>query len=652
MEQAYRPHTREWLLFRSLRPPRAMPGTLEGMVRRPEPATIPDTPGSYQFKDAQGRVLYVGKARNLRSRIAAYFAAPDTLMSRTRQMVAAADSVEWIEVRNEVEALFLEYNLIKTHRPRFNIRYKDDKSYPYLAVTLDEEWPRAMVLRGAKRKGVRYFGPYAHAYAIRETLDLLLRTFPIRTCTKSKFDRHHRLGRPCLYAHIEKCAAPCVGEIGRPEYDALVTEMLGFLDGDTAPVLDRLDKAMHDASDALEFERAARVRDQITSVRKAIERQQMVAPKEEDFDAIALAEDPLEAAVQVFLVRRGRVVGRRGLVVDKVEDLDTPALVGRLLEQLYADAPPEDVPREVLVPVPPEDLPLYEAFLTEARGARVTVRVPRRGPKRELLETVTRNAEEAFTQHRLRRASDHNARARALTALQEALDLPEAPLRIECFDISNLQGTEIVGSMVVMEDGLAKRSDYRHFKVKTQEGQDDLAAMEEVLTRRFRRYLEDREEGARRGRRFAYPPNLLLVDGGRGQLNVATRVLEELGLEDLPVAALAKRFEEVYLPDAAEPLRIPRDSEALFLLQQVRDEAHRFAITYHRRLRAKKATRSVLDDVAGLGPTRRSRLLREFGSVKRLREVDRETLTALAWLPDAVANAVYEQLHSQEGPAR
>ncbi len=619
------------------------------MVRRPESSTIPDTPGSYQFKDADGRVLYVGKASNLRSRLASYFAPPDTLMPRTRQMVAAADSVEWIEVRNEVEALFLEYNLIKTHRPRFNIRYKDDKSYPYLAVTLDEEWPRAMVLRGAKRKGIRYFGPYAHAYAIRETLDLLLRTFPIRTCTKSKFDRHHRLGRPCLYAHIEKCAAPCVGAIDRPAYDELVAEMISFLDGDTAPVLDRLDKAMHEASDALEFERAARVRDQITSVRKAIERQQMVAPKEEDFDAIALAEDPLEAAVQVFLVRRGRVVGRRGLVVDKVEDLDTPALVGRLLEQLYADAPPEDVPREVLVPVPPDDQALYEAFLTEARGARVTVRVPRRGPKRELLTTVTRNAEEAFAQHRLRRASDHNARARALTALQEALDLPEAPLRIECFDISNLQGTEIVGSMVVMEDGLAKRSDYRHFKVKVQEGQDDFAAMEEVLTRRFRRYLEDREEGARRGRRFAYPPNLLLVDGGRGQLNVATRVLEELGLEDLPVAALAKRFEEVYLPDAPEPLRIPRDSEALFLLQAVRDEAHRFAITYHRKLRAKKAIRSVLDDVPGLGPTRRSRLLREFGSVKRLREADRATLVALAWLPDAVATAVYEHLHSQEG---
>ena len=384
------------------------------MRTRPEPGTIPDGPGSYQFKDAHGRVLYVGKASNPRSRLSAYFAAPETLMPRTRQMVASAETVEWIEVRNEVEALFLEYNLIKQHRPRFNVRYKDDKSYPYLAVTLDEEWPRAMVLRGAKRNGVRYFGPYAHAYAIRETLDLLLRTFPIRTCTKGKFDRHHRLGRPCLYAHIEKCAAPCVGDITHEEYDVLVQELLGFLDGDTAPVLDRLDKSMHEASEELEFERAARLRDQITSVRKAIERQQMVAPKEEDFDAIALAEDPLEAAVQVFLVRRGRVVGRKGLVVDKVEDLDTPALVGRLLEQLYADAPSEDVPREVLVPTPPDDTPLYEAFLGGKRGGRVTVRVPRRGAKRQLLETVTRNAHEAFTQHRLRRrAITTHGRARS-----------------------------------------------------------------------------------------------------------------------------------------------------------------------------------------------------------------------------------------------
>jgi excinuclease ABC subunit C len=615
------------------------------VVRRPETGSIPDTPGSYQFRDAEGRVLYVGKAKSLRSRLANYFAPPETLAPRTRQMVQAADSVEWIEVQNEVEAVFLEYNLIKKHRPRYNIRYKDDKSYPYLAVTLDEAWPRAMVLRGAKRKGVRYFGPYAHAYAIRETLDLLLRTFPIRTCTRAKFDRHHRLGRPCLYAHIEKCVAPCVGAVTEPEYERLTQDLIAFLDGDTAPVLDRLEKQMHEAADELEYERAARVRDQIVSVRKAIERQQMVASREEDFDLIGIAEDALEASVQVFFVRRGRVMGRKGLVVDKVEDLDRSALVASLLEQLYAGALPEDVPREVLVPDAPDDVDLHTEVLRRVRGGPVTIRVPQRGDKRELLATVTRNAEEAFAQHKLRRASDHNARARALTALQDALQLPEAPLRIECFDISNLQGTEIVGSMVVLEDGLAKRSDYRRFKVRHQAGQDDFAAMEEVLTRRFRRYLDEREEGARAGKRFAYPPNLLLIDGGKGQLGVAVRVLEELGLEDIAVAALAKRFEEVYRPGRDEPVRIPRDSEALYLLQTARDEAHRFAIGYHRQLRDRRATRSVLDEVPGLGPTRRTRLLREFGSVKRLRALDETELVALPWLPEPVGRALYARLH-------
>src|SRR6266540_3471320 len=623
-----------------------------GVIARPEPGTIPTGPGAYLFKDADGRVIYVGKAKGLRSRLSNYFGPPASMPERTRQMVAVAESVEWIEVRNEVEAFFLEFNLIKRHRPRFNVRLKDDKSYPFLAVTLDEEWPRAMVLRGAKRKGVRYFGPYAHAYAIRETLDLLLRTFPIRTCTKGKFDRHQRLGRPCLYAHIEKCSAPCVGAIDREQYDTLVAELIAFLDGETAPILDRLEKRMHEAADALEFEHAARLRDQLTSVHKAIERQEMVAAKEEDLDVIGLVEDPIEASVQVFLVRRGRVVGRRGFVVDKVEDVDTPALVGKLLEQLYGGAPPEDMPREVLVPALPDDVGVVEEFLSQVRSGRVRVRVPQRGTKRSLLATVTRNAEEAFARHKLRRASDHNARAKALTALQDALALPEAPLRIECFDISNLQGTEIVGSMVVMEDGLAKRSDYRRFKVRHQEGQDDFAAMEEVLFRRFRRYLEERDEGARKGKRFAYPPNLLLVDGGRGQLNVAVRVLEELGLEDISVASLAKRFEEVYLPGREEPVRIPRDSEALYLLQQVRDEAHRFAITYHRKLRERKATRSVLDDVAGLGPTRRARLLREHRSVKRLRELSEDDLVAIPWLPANVAHALYERLHDPSSGRR
>ena len=615
------------------------------MFTRPEAGSIPDSPGSYQFLDHEGRVIYVGKAKSLRSRLSNYFGPPASLPERTRQMVRTAEKVEWIEVNNEVEALFLEFNLIKKHRPRFNIRLKDDKSYPFLAVTLDEDWPRAMVMRGSKRKGVRYFGPYAHAYAIRETLDLLLRTFPIRTCTNNKFDRHHKLGRPCLYAHIEKCSAPCVGDIDAAAYKVLVQELVDFLDGESDAVVARLEEHMRGAADEMEFERAARLRDQLASVRKAIERQQMVGAREEDYDLLGIAEDELEASVQVFYVRRGRVVGRKGIVVDKVEDVETPALVARVIEQLYADAPPTDVPKEILVPVEPEELALYEEFLTFARGSKVGIRVPQRGAKRELLATASLNAREAFQRHKLRRASDHNARARALVALQEALDLPDAPLRIECFDISHIQGTEIVASMVVMEDGLPKRSDYRRFKLKTLDGQDDFAAMEEVLTRRFRNYLRERDEGAHAGKRFSYPPNLLLIDGGKGQLGVASRVLEELGLEEISVASLAKKFEEVYQPGQSEPLRIARDSEALYLLQQVRDEAHRFAITYHRKLRDKSMTRSALDGVAGLGPTRRSRLLKEFGSVKRLRALSEEALVALPWLPDAVGKATYAHLH-------
>jgi excinuclease ABC subunit C len=606
------------------------------MLTRPAAGTIPDAPGSYQFKDRDGRVIYVGKAKSLRSRLSNYFVNPALLAPRTRQMVTAAESVEWIEVRNEVEALFLEFNLIKKHKPRFNVRLKDDKSYPYLAVTVSEDWPRAMVLRGAKRKGVRYYGPFAHAYAIRETLDLLLRTFPIRTCNDNKLDRHRKLGRPCLYAHIEKCSAPCVEAISPSDYETLVGELLDFLDGHSEKIIDRLETEMRQAASELEFERAARLRDQLGSVRKAIERQQMVGDKDEDYDAIGLAEDDLEASIQVFNVRRGRMVGRKGLVLEKVEELSPEALSARILEMLYGDASAEDVPKEVLMPVEPEDLELYEEFLCHVRGSKVRIRVPKRGNKRTFLETVTKNAEEAFTRHRLKRASD----------------LPEAPLRIECYDISHTMGTEIVASMVVMEDGLAKRSDYRRFKIRSLVNQDDFAAMTEVLTRRFTNYLKERDEGVRAGKRFSYPPNLVLIDGGKGQLSAAVAVLEELGLEEIPVASLAKKFEEVYKPGEPEPIRIPRDSEALYLLQAVRDEAHRFAITYHRSRRDKAMTKSVLDDIAGLGPGRRTRLLKEFGSVKKIRALTEDELVALPWLPEAVARRVYDRLHTPSAPAR
>ena len=619
------------------------------MVQRPPAGSIPDAPGSYQFKDRDGRVIYVGKAKSLRSRLSNYFGNPTLLLPRTAQMVAAAESVEWIQVRNDVEALMLEYNLIKTHRPRFNIRLRDDKSYPFLALTTGDEWPRAMVMRGQKRKGVTYFGPFAHAYAIRETLDLLLRTFPVRTCSDNKFERHQKQGRPCLLFHIEKCAGPCVGEVAKSDYDLLVGELIGFLEGDTQPVVKRLEEEMREAAASQEYERAARVRDRLASVRKAIERQQMVTEKSEEIDIIGLVEDELEAAVQVFYVRRGRVMGRKGFIVDKVEDVTTEGLLAHVLEQLYAE-PQMDVPREVLVPVVPDDVAFYEEWLTMLRGSKVGVRVPQRGDKRALHETVTRNAAEEFMRHRLRRTSDHNSRARALNELQDHLGLPMAPLRIECFDMSHIQGTDYVGSMVVMEDGLPKNKDYRRFKVKAVDGNDDYAAMEEVLTRRLTALQVERERGPQEGNRpqkFQYPPQLLLVDGGKGQLGVAMRVVEDLGLaEEIPVAALAKQFEEVYVPGSADPIRIPRQSEALYLLQRIRDEAHRFAITYHRQLRGKRMTTSVLDDVPGLGPARRKRLVKELGGVKAVKEASLETLEALPWLPKAVAHTLYDRLHT------
>jgi excinuclease ABC subunit C len=615
------------------------------MVERPPTGTIPDGPGSYQFKDRDGRVIYVGKASSLRSRLSNYF--QKHLPARTAQMVATAESVEWIQVANDVEALMLEYNLIKQHRPRFNVRLVDDKSYPFLAVTVGDDWPRPMVMRGAKRKGVRYYGPFAHAYAIRETLDLLLRTFPLRTCSDNKFNLHQKQGRPCLLFHIEKCAGPCVGEIDREAYQALTDELLAFLDGDTDDIVKRLEREMQAAASELEFERAARLRDQLASVRKAIERQAMVAERNEDFDVLGLAEDELEAAVQVFFVRRGRVVGRKGFIVDKVEDLQPGELIGDILEGLYGEPLPLGLPKTVLVPSEPDDTDLYERWLGSLRGSAVKVRVPQRGDKRALQETVTRNASEELVRHRLRRSSDHNSRARALNELQEHLGLPTAPLRIECYDMSHIQGTDYVGSMVVLEDGLPKKSEYRRFKIKTVDGNDDFAAMEEVLTRRLKAYLAERElpPGEREGK-FAYPPQLLLVDGGKGQLSVAERVLQELGLgEEIPCASLAKRFEEVYVPGQADPIRLPRQSEALYMLQRIRDEAHRFAITFHRELRGKRMTTSVLDEVPGLGPVRRRRLIKELGGVTAVKRAELDQLQSLAWLPATVAQAVYDKIH-------
>jgi len=616
------------------------------MIVRPPANTIPDTPGSYQFKDADGRIIYVGKAKSLRSRLNNYFQNPANLATRTRQMVETAATVEWVQVDTEVDSLMLEYTLIQRHQPRFNIRFRDDKSYPFLSVTTADDWPRAMVIRGKHKKGNRYFGPYGQAYAIRETLDLVLRTFPIRTCSDNKFDRHAKLGKPCLLFHIEKCAGPCVGEINASDYRALVGDLLSFLEGDTDEVVAKLESDMRAAAEGLEFELAARHRDRLASVRKAIEKQQMVGPRSEDVDLIAVHDDELEAAVQVFFVRKGRVLGRRGFIIDKAEELDRSEVMSRALERLYFEPNPMGDPKKVLVSDLPANLALYEEWLSEARGSKVDIAVPHRGDKRELMATVAKNAGDAFARNRLKRGSDHNSRARALNELQERLHLPEAPLRIECYDMSHLHGTDYVGSMVVLEDGIPKKSEYRRFKIKTVDGNDDFAAMEEVLRRRLTAYLADKDKPIEERGKFSYPPQLLLVDGGKGQLTSAVKILDSLGLSDeIPVASLAKQFEEVFVPWQRESIRIPRQSEALYMLQRIRDESHRFAITFHRQLRDKRMTKSVLDDIPGLGPSRKKRLIKELGGVRAVQQAQVVELKELSWLPDTVADTVYDHLH-------
>ena len=614
------------------------------MSLRPESGSVPDQPGSYQFKDQAGRIVYVGKAKSLRSRLNSYFQDARNLHPRTVQMLSTATSVEWIEVATEVDALMLEYSLIQRHQPRFNVRLRDDKSYPFLAITQRDEWPRAMVMRGKRKRGNRYFGPFGHAHAIRETLDLLLRTFPIRTCSDNKMSEHQRLGRPCLLFHIEQCAGPCVGEISGEAYEDLVSELIRFLEGDTDEVLRDLNNRMQSASSSKEFELAARYRDRLSSVNKAIEKQQIAGTRNEDFDVIGVHDDELEASVQVFFVRKGRVMGQRGSIVDKVEDVTQPDLIARIVEDIYHDENPIGMPKNVFVPALPQRKSLYEEWLTQQRGSRVEIRIPQRGDKRALHETATKNARESFTRHRLKRGTDHNSRAKALEELQRYLELPNAPLRIECYDMSHLQGTDYVGSMVVLEDALPRKSEYRRFKVRNVEGNDDFAAMEEVLFRRFKNYLDERESPSTEVTKFAYPPQLLVVDGGKGQLGVAVRVLESLGLrEEIPVVALAKQFEEVFLPGRGAPIEVPRGSEALYLLQRIRDESHRFAITYHRQLRNKRMTRSVLDDIAGLGDVRRKRLIKEFGGVRKIQQASLDDLLALSWLPDSVGVAVHER---------
>ncbi|WP_432110813.1 excinuclease ABC subunit UvrC [Streptomyces sp. YPW6] len=699
---------------------------------RPKPGQIPDSPGVYRFRDEHRRVIYVGKAKNLRQRVANYFQDLAGLHPRTRTMVTTAASVEWTVVSTEVEALQLEYSWIKEFDPRFNVKYRDDKSYPYLAVTLNEEFPRVQVMRGAKKKGVRYFGPYGHAWAIRETVDLMLRVFPVRTCSAGVFKNAARTGRPCLLGYIGKCSAPCVGRVTPEEHRELAEDFCAFMTGRTGTYIRRLEKDMMQAAEEMEYERAARLRDDAEALKRAMEKSAVVLADATDADLIAVAEDELEAALQIFHVRGGRVRGQRGWVTDKVEAVDTSGLVEHALQQLYGEERGDAVPKEVLVPALPEDPEAVSQWLAERRGSQVSLRVPQRGDKKDLMATVQRNAQQALGLHKTKRASDLTTRSRALEEIAEALGLDSAPLRIECYDISHLQGDDVVASMVVFEDGLARKSEYRRFQIKGFEGQDDVRSMHEVIGRRFKRYLQEKErtgeweeqpedtpaggpaptgsapgptptgsapgpapaapatvpvsgpasaapdlstigtaapapgtadpapgdgaspEDARaepreddgRPKRFAYPPQLVVVDGGQPQVAAARRALDELGIDDIAVCGLAKRLEEVWLPDDDDPVVLPRSSEGLYLLQRVRDEAHRFAITYQRAKRAKRIRSGPLDEVSGLGETRKQALIKHFGSVKKLRQATIDEICEVPGIGRRTAESVAAALAS------
>lgn len=669
---------------------------------RPAPGTIPTEPGVYKFRDENRRVVYVGKAKNLRARLSNYFQDITQLHPRTRQMVQTASSVEWTVVASEVEALQLEYTWIKKFDPRFNVMYRDDKTYPMLAVSVGEQVPRVFFYRGPRKRGVRYFGPYSHAWAVRETMDLLLRVFPMRSCSAGVYRRHERLGRPCLLGYIGKCDAPCIGRVSVAEHRDTVDGLVSFMRGRTNDVVKRLTAEMEQASEELEFERAARLRDDLGAIDKLMEQQTVVLGDGTAADLIAFADDELEAAVQIFHVRDGRIRGQRGWVVEKLTEL--PELIENFLVQFYSDAAEREeleaaedaklidrrgvdqqsradsrehvgatgqttravIPRQIMVHTEPQDSKQVSTVLSDLRGGPVELRVPQRGDKKALMDTVYRNAKDALKQHKLKRVGDLTARSAALQDLQSALFLDTAPLRIECIDISHIQGTDVVASLVVFEDGLPRKSSYRRYRIKEAAGEghsDDVASIAEVTRRRFKRHQDDKlhvpdeeleattfsdedvtEESAD-GKKFAYPPQLFVVDGGLPQVNAAQNVFDELGVVDVALIGLAKRLEEIWVPGDDEPIILPRGSEALYLLQHIRDEAHRFAISYHRQQRSKRMRSSALDAVPGLGPARRADLVKHFGSVKKLKQASVEEITEVKGFGPALAENIYTALH-------
>lgn len=638
---------------------------------RPAPGEIPTDPGVYRFRDADGRVIYVGKAKNLRNRLNSYFASPQTLSPKTYAMVHTAASVEWTVVASEMESLQLEYTWIKEFSPRFNIAFRDDKSYPYLAITVNDVYPRAMVTRGERRKGVRYFGPYSQAWAIRETLDALLRVFPVRTCTNGVFNRAKNSGRPCLLGYIDKCAAPCVGKISPEEHRELARGLTRFMGGGAEKHIAQLTAEMKEAAAEMDFERAVILRDDIAALTKAFERNAVVLGATVDADLFAYAEDDLEASVQVFFVRGGRIRGQRGWIVEKVNDSTDAQLIEQLIAQVYSDIAASlasqkdaekslnsyDIPRSVLVPVEPENKEQLASWLAEVRGGSVEISVPQRGDKAELMKTVAENARQSLTLHKSRRAGDLTTRSASLVELQEALELPDPLLRIECYDISHVQGTNVVASMVVFEDGMPAKNAYRTYSITGDAARDDTASMYDVITRRFKRHLAQQAEreaapvhsgeidaSTPEPAKFAYPPNLVLVDGGPPQVAAASAALSDLGITDVYVAGIAKRLEELWLPDDDYPVVLPRTSQALYLVQRIRDEAHRFAITFHRSKRGKAMVASALDEIPGLGEVKRSALIKHFGSVAQIKQASAEELTAVPGIGPALAQKILAAL--------
>ena len=602
------------------------------MLPSDKPQDLPTLPGVYRFRNDEDRVIYVGKAKNLRSRVSSYFGTD--LHPRTYTMVTTATSVDWVTVRNETEALQLEYAWIKQFDPAFNVRYRDDKSYPYLAISVAEEFPRVFVYRGDKKKGVTYFGPYVQAWAIRDTLDHLLRVFPVRSCVNGVFRNAKAAKRPCLLAHIDRCSAPCVGKITPEDHRTIVDQLRAFMSGNSQSVMKSLSEKMLAASAALDFERASVLRDDLAALERVNEKSVVVLGDDTVADFIGLAHDDLQTAVQVFSVRAGRIVGQRGFIMENSVEADEASLMTDALMYVYNQATQDEIPTEILTSVSPESVNSVSELLTEIRLAQIDIRVPVRGDKRALMETVIANAQSSLVSHKLKRSADLVTRSTALTQIQEALGLASAPLRIECIDVSHISGTNVVASLVVFEDGLPYKKDYRRFIID--DPRDDTASIKQVIARNYHASSEQPHR--------PYRPNLLVIDGGQPQVNAAAQALNELGLGSMYVVGLAKRMEEIWLPGAAYPIVLPRNSEALFMLQRIRDEAHRFAITLHRQRRSKSMVDSILDDVEGLGPVRKQALMKAFGSLKKMRAASVEDLAHVDGIGPKQAAIVFDAL--------